>query len=205
LTEPDTLRADIEARALAAGLAISPVVLDGCLRYLTLLARWNSRMNLTALPLDAPVPSRTIDKLLIEPLCAVDWFPTGAETWLDLGSGGGSPALPLRLACRSGSLSMVESRSRKCAFLREAVRLLDLAETHVLMQRFEELELDTLCDVVTLRAVKLDADLRDLISQSLAPGGRVLVFGGAMDEPGMTELRRKTLPDGSFLAEWVMG
>jgi 16S rRNA (guanine527-N7)-methyltransferase len=204
LTEPDALREQFLSRANEAGLAVSASVLDGCLRYLSLLTRWNGRMNLTALPLDPPIPDRTIDKLLIEPLCAADWFPASAATWLDLGSGGGSPAIPLRLACPSGSLFMVESRSRKCAFLREAVRQLDLPSTAVLMQRFEDLSSPAGADLITLRAVRVDADLLTMIRKWLAPYGRLLVFGGDPEAPGVQVLREKPLPDGSRLVEMTL-
>ena len=60
-----------------------------------------------------------------------------AEHLADLGSGGGSPAIPLALALRAPRLLMVESRSRKAAFLREAARMLELS-ADVVAIRFEE-------------------------------------------------------------------
>ena len=53
--------------------------------------------------------------------------PEGASV-IDIGSGGGSPAIPLKLAAPRIKLWMVESKTRKSAFLREAIRQLDLRE-----------------------------------------------------------------------------
>ena len=51
--------------------------------------------------------------------------------WFDIGSGGGSPAIPLKLARPTLPLPMVESKTRKAVFLREAVRALGLARREV--------------------------------------------------------------------------
>ena len=48
---------------------------------------------------------------------------------MDVGSGGGSPAIPLKLAAPAVALTMVEVKARKSAFLREAIRQLELDST----------------------------------------------------------------------------
>ena len=50
---------------------------------------------------------------------------------VDVGSGGGSPAIPMALALPTIQLLMVESKTRKSVFLREAIRALDLAGADV--------------------------------------------------------------------------
>ena len=60
--------------------------------------------------------------------------------WFDLGSGGGSPAIPLKLVRPDARLTMVESKTRKAAFLREAVAQSGAADAaEVADERFEEL------------------------------------------------------------------
>jgi 16S rRNA (guanine527-N7)-methyltransferase len=156
-------------------------------------------MNLTSLPLGPPIPSSTINKLIIEPLMAADLMPDGDYTWADLGSGGGSPALPLRLAQTSGSLTMVDSRSRKCAFLREASRVLELDRVQVVESRFAELAVPRPFDVVSLRAVRIDAELIGLIASMTARRGRVICFGGKLDDERFVEEGKRPLQDGSSL------
>jgi 16S rRNA (guanine527-N7)-methyltransferase len=185
-------------RCRVAGAESAPELIGRCADYLTLLARWNRRMNLTALPLDDPIPSATIDKLIVEPLMAVPLVRFGPRSvWIDLGSGGGSPAIPMRLALPSGSLQMVEARSRKCAFLREAIRRLGLERTTVTETRFEKLG-RTSADLVTLRAIRVDDELRGML-RVMVRTGRVLIFGSSLDDPEFAEKSRVELPDGSAL------
>jgi 16S rRNA (guanine527-N7)-methyltransferase len=187
----------VDARLNAADLAFPHDVVRDCARYLALLTRWNRRMNLTALPLPDPPPDASIDKLIVEPLVGFALVETGDEDWIDLGSGGGSPAIPLRIAHRAGTLRMVESRSRKCAFLRETVRTLALPDTHVLEGRYEALPQNQDVDLVTIRAVRLDEPVTRLIRGLLRPGGRLFAFGGWAAE--LEQQTSRALPDGSEL------
>jgi 16S rRNA (guanine527-N7)-methyltransferase len=146
--------------------------------YFDLLSRWNRTINLTALPLDE-LPERTIDRLFIEPLIAAQFVEDHPLTWFDLGSGGGSPAIPLKIVRRASDLTMVESRERKAAFLREVVRSLELPSVKVLAERLETLPLNLEAgpaDLVSIRAVKLNHELLETVSGLLKPGGRLLLF-----------------------------
>lgn len=172
--KPDPNADAIRERLVVAGLAVPHDVLEGCADYLALLAVWNRRINLTALPL-SPATPQSIDRLIVEPLIAAQFLREGA-VWADLGSGGGSPAIPLKVGRPDTTLTMVEARERKGAFLREAVRALGLARTSVLTVRFEEAALRDL-DVVTIRAVRISDPIKDVIRSMLKQGGTVLAFG----------------------------
>ncbi|HYM25764.1 MAG TPA: 16S rRNA (guanine(527)-N(7))-methyltransferase RsmG, partial [Vicinamibacterales bacterium] len=147
--------------------------------YYELLTHWNTRINLTALPLENPVEA-TIDRLFIEPLAAADAVLEGARLWVDLGSGGGSPAIPMKVLYAGVGLTLVESKSRKAAFLREAVRELELSETAVAETRFEQLaddfNLREVSDVVTVRAVRPDQTVFGTAASVLKSGGRLAIF-----------------------------
>ncbi|MBI1872962.1 MAG: 16S rRNA (guanine(527)-N(7))-methyltransferase RsmG [Acidobacteria bacterium] len=148
--------------------------------YLGLLLRWNQKINLTALSYQTN-PDETIDRLLLEPLAAARLLPFSAGRLLDVGSGGGSPGIPLRLAGGEGvGLVLVESKTRKAAFLREAIRELELANASVESARFEELltrpELHEAHDVVSVRAVRVEARMLVGFQAFLKPGGRLLLF-----------------------------
>jgi 16S rRNA (guanine527-N7)-methyltransferase len=188
----------IAERLTTASVHPDPDVVQGLERYIQLLARWNARINLTALPLQPPTDA-SIDKLLVEPLAGVPFFPARCESWIDLGSGGGSPALPLRLACPQGSLTLVESRERKCAFLREAVRALALGGTAVTNARFETLEINSPVDVVTVRAVRIDGEIEALVLRILRSGGFLFCFGTPLASKAFTVSGKVQLPDGSTL------
>jgi 16S rRNA (guanine527-N7)-methyltransferase len=190
----------IAERARAARVPADEALLRRCAGYLSLLARWNQRMNLTALPLTRPFAADSVDKLIIEPLTAAPLFRDEDRVWLDLGSGGGSPAIPLRLAHPHGSLQMIESRSRKCAFLREASRVLNLADTQVIEGRYESLATRHAVDLITIRAVRIDEALVALLAQLLRAGGRVMAFGGwNSTDSAFADVGCLALPDGSQL------
>jgi 16S rRNA (guanine527-N7)-methyltransferase len=99
---------------------------------------------------------------------------------LDIGSGGGSPAIPMKLAIPALHLTMVESKTRKSAFLREAVRQMGLADATVETARAEDLltrpELHESQDLVTVRAVRVEQRLLVHFQAFLRLGGRILLF-----------------------------
>jgi 16S rRNA (guanine527-N7)-methyltransferase len=178
--------------------------------YFRLLAQWNAKINLTALPLDPPT-DETFDRLLVEPLAAARQIPTHTPTvWVDLGSGGGSPAIPLKIARPALRLTMIGSKERKSAFLRESIRALGLVDATVENERFEiasdKAEHRRSADVVTVRAVKADSLLFETAGQMLKEGGRLLLFRPAhspsADPPGFERVNTVPLIDSppSFLS-----
>ncbi len=177
------LAARLRRRASRARLALQPALAGQLCAYVELLQQWNARMNLTALD-DG---DHGLDRLLIEPLAAAAHVGGGPLRMVDIGSGSGSPAIPLRLALGAGSLSMIEARERKAAFLREAVRRLELPDASVETGRFEELAgqagLQGAFDLLTLRGVRAARrELRQL-QHFVRDGGELLLFrSGGVDE-----------------------
>jgi 16S rRNA (guanine527-N7)-methyltransferase len=170
----------VRRRCEAAGIGVSDELADGLAGYLTLLARWNRRINLTAFNLDVPTDA-AIDRLIVEAIAAARWVPAGPLRAVDIGSGGGSPAIPLKLARPALRLVLVEARTRKAAFLREAVRSLGLVDVRVEASRFEALcaadvELCGAVDLVTVRAVRADPVLWAAVVRVLKPSGLILWF-----------------------------
>jgi 16S rRNA (guanine527-N7)-methyltransferase len=174
-------RTRLTRRARKAGLVVSGELAGQLWSYFELLFRWNRKINLTSF--DESEPEAAIDRLLIEPLQAARHLPSRTRTLLDVGSGGGSPAIPLKLAVPGAALVMIEPKARKSAFLREATRLLALPETRVETARFEELlarpELHEAQDVVTVRAVRIERKTLIGLQAFVRPGGRILLFQGS--------------------------
>jgi 16S rRNA (guanine(527)-N(7))-methyltransferase RsmG len=172
------------ARAENAGVSITADAQRQLEAYFRLLVQWNEKINLTALPLRRPT-DQTFDRLLIEPFVAARYVADVARSWFDVGSGGGSPAIPLRIAHPRAKLTMIESKGRKSAFLREAVRALGLAGVCVENQRFEVVadctEPQTI-DLVTVRAVRSDSSLFAGIHRVLSPIGRAFLFHSPVSE-----------------------
>jgi len=184
---PRDLPARIARRAAGAAVVLQPDLSAALAAYLELLARWNAKINLTALDVDPP-DDEAIDRLVVEPLAAARHVRGADRLVIDVGSGGGSPALPLKLAVPQLRFVLVEAKARKAAFLREAVRHLTLNDVRVENHRVEDLaargNLRGAADVVTVRAVRIDPELLEVLQGLLTPGGRVFVFTGP--EPDQT-------------------
>jgi len=201
----DRIAATIVRRAALANVQVSPPIAASLSAYLQLLARWNRTINLTALEVSPPSDA-AIDRLIVEPLAAAELIRTTDRSVIDIGSGGGSPAIPMKIARPDLRFVLVEMKVRKSAFLREAIRHLSLTHADVETTRVEELaaraELIDQFDLATLRAVRGDRDvlaaIRTLVRRS---GGRVLWFGGASETlPPALGFRADT--PGSWRAPW---
>jgi 16S rRNA (guanine527-N7)-methyltransferase len=173
----------LKRRAKAANVSISADLAEKLEIYFQLLTKWNAKINLTAYRLSPEGDDEAIDRLLIEPVVAARYIPENARTLLDAGSGGGSPAIPLKLASNDLALRMVEVKTRKAVFLREAVRALSLRDAQVETSRFEELlprsELHEALDLVSIRAVRIETRTLNTLQSFLRPGGKLLLFRGA--------------------------
>lgn len=173
----------LRRRAKSAGIPLDLALTEKLETYYQLLTKWNAKINLTAFKLTPEGDDAAIDRLLIEPVAAAQYVPENAKSLLDAGSGGGSPAIPLKLASNNLSLRMVEVKTRKAVFLREAVRELGLRDAEVETSRFEELlpraELHEALDLVSIRAVRIEIRTLNTLQAFLRPGGKLLLFRGS--------------------------
>ena len=169
----------LRRRAERAALPLARDVAVELAAYVALLLQWDERMNLTALD----GGEAGLDRLVIEPLLAVRHIPEGAATLVDIGSGGGSPAIPIKVARPGLFVRMVEARMRKAVFLREAVRHLNLSGAVVERCRYEDLEgrpeLQEAHDVLTVRGVRVDETAAGRFEGLVRDGGTLLFFGAA--------------------------
>ena len=176
-------RERLARRAKAAGLTLEAGLIQSLETYYQLLTKWNAKINLTAFRLTPEGDDQAIDRLLIEPVVAARFVHENARSLLDAGSGGGSPAIPLRLASPQLALRMVEVKTRKAVFLREAVRALSLRNADVETSRFEELlsrpELHEAFDLVSIRAVRIETRTLNTLQAFLKPGGKLMLFRGS--------------------------
>ncbi|MGE0394989.1 MAG: 16S rRNA (guanine(527)-N(7))-methyltransferase RsmG [Vicinamibacterales bacterium] len=145
--------------------------------YVRVLAEWNARLNLTGFSLTSDLDP-ALDRLVLEPVLASVHLDRTIARLLDVGSGSGSPAIPLLIAAPWLELTMVESRQRKSVFLRESVRAIGLPAT-VETARLEDLAAGWTkepFDAASIRGVRLDADLAAGLGKLLPAGGRLFYF-----------------------------
>ncbi|MGP9803455.1 16S rRNA (guanine(527)-N(7))-methyltransferase RsmG [Paracoccus sp. NSM] len=143
--------------------------------YQTLLRKWNATINLVAPSTLPDLRTRHIADCL--QVAGLITNPTGK--WVDIGSGGGLPGLVLAIAWAEADLQfvLVESDSRKCAFLRSAIRELSLTKVTVQAQRIEHLEPQN-ADYLSARALASLERLLPYIQRHLAPGGQAWLLKG---------------------------
>ncbi len=171
----------LSRRASRASVSRDPTLSKQVEAYFFLLSRWNRKINLTGLRLEK-APDEAIDRLILEPLIALRHFQVRAGTLVDIGSGNGSPALPIALALPEMTVILVEAKARKAAYLREAVRQLGIGNVLVETARFEELltrpGLHEGADLVTVRAVRLEPRVLFTLQAFLKVGGELMLFRG---------------------------
>ena len=177
-----------EAPALAA--LLPPGYLAAVEHYVALLLVANARLNLTrVVEPEAIARTHLLDSLAALPLLDA-WAP---DRIIDLGSGGGVPAIPLALARPGTSWTLVDSVGKKADALRGMVAALGLREVTVLAERAEALGRDPRhrerYAVATARACAALPVLAELSIPLVRVGGRLLAWKGPLRDQD-EELRR---------------
>ena len=123
------MRATLDSALAALDLPLDPEIKDRLLAYFELLLARNENINLISARQARPaqVVVHLVDSLT--PLLWPDWPAQGQA--LDLGSGGGLPALPLALARPDWFWDLAEATGKKAAFLREVQAALNLTRVQV--------------------------------------------------------------------------
>lgn len=100
------------------------------------LLAWNQKFNLTAL---RDAESIRVKHFLDSLSCALAWKSNPPRRMVDVGTGAGFPGVPLKIACPSMRLTLVESVGKKAAFCKHIVETLELEEVTVIHARAEDL------------------------------------------------------------------
>jgi 16S rRNA (guanine527-N7)-methyltransferase len=154
-----TVRAKLARRASKSGLALEAQILDRLAAYFELLQKWNRKVSLTSLPVES-IGDEAIDRLLIEPALATRYVPSANPSMIDIGSGGGSPAVPMKLVMPGSTLRMVDT-------VVDAVRYEELLSRPML---------HAAGDLVTIRAVRVEMKVLAEVQALLKPQGLVFLF-----------------------------
>ena len=173
-------RPPLSPEAFQALTGVSDDTLARLAAYVELLGKWQRRINLVGRRTLADVWRRhVLDSAQLLPL-----LPADTEVVLDLGSGAGFPGLVLAVM-GAAPAQLVEANGRKCAFLREVVRV-TAAPAMVHNCRIEDLKPFS-ADVITARAL---APLEKLLAYArpfLAGGGLCLFPKGRTAQRELTE------------------
>jgi len=181
--------------ATELGVELSDAQINSCLLYLSELKKWNQKINLTAIREDGDI----VIKHFLDSFSFIKGFtPVEGLKLLDMGSGAGFPALPLKIAIPGISVTMVESVKKKAAFLRHIIRTLRLTGVEVSDKRTEELpdSFHSMFDVVTARAF---ANMETALAagKPFLKSGGVVVLGRGPEE----KIREQELSKAGFVLE----
>ncbi len=171
------------------GIVLSIEQVNSFFVYLAELKKWNKKINLTAITEERD----TVIKHLLDSLSYLKAFtPTPGLRLLDMGSGAGFPAIPLKIAAPEISITMVESVKKKASFLRHIVRTLPLEAVEILDIRMEEIPdpYHFSFDIVTARAF---AEMPEALGHGvlfLKPGGLVILSRGPEETISEQELNK---------------
>ena len=168
----------LEKGVHALGLNLSPDQAGLLAAHARELMHWNAKMNLTAI-----TDMRLVAyKHFVDALAATGFLERPARI-MDIGSGAGFPAVPMKVICPDLDVTMVDAVRKKVSFLSHVVRTLKLDKISALHARVEDLAGDSghfqMYDAVTARGFADLGKLAKLAYPMLGPGGRIYALKGA--------------------------
>jgi 16S rRNA (guanine527-N7)-methyltransferase len=173
----------LDAQGFAEFVPVSRETLARLEAYAALLTRWSARINLIGRGTVADLWRRHI----LDSAQLLQFVPERARSMIDLGSGAGFPGLVLAILGVPG-VELVEADSRKSAFLREAMRVTEVAV--ILRPCRIEAVTPHRVDVVTARACAPLDRLLGLAEPFLAPDSECLFLKGERVEEELTLARK---------------
>jgi 16S rRNA (guanine527-N7)-methyltransferase len=177
-TLPAAYDAALDAGLAALGLALTSAARAAIDGHARLLLAWNRAINLTAIrEPEAVALAHVVDSLTGLSVLA----ERGADRYIDLGSGGGYPGLPIAAALPAARALLLEPVGKKAAFLSVAIAAAGLGETvEAAPVRAEALAVDVRhrgrWPAVTARAIAGLAELVELAFPLLGPGGCLVAW-----------------------------
>ena len=154
--------------------------------YVRLLLKWNKLTSLTTITNPAEIVSRHFG----ESMFASNLLPVENGRLVDIGTGAGFPGLALKILCPNVQVTLVESNKKKCAFLAEVARTLELSRVEVLNVRFEEIRSEVnYANFITARAVGGFSDLLRWSRAALSDRGHLLLWVGGEDITSITNTK----------------
>ncbi len=160
----------IQSLLLADGFGNIKTFVNAAERYLELLQQWNAYAGLVA-PGDIPGLWRRHMADSLSLAAHIRREANGESVWVDIGSGGGFPAVPVKLLLPEVALVLVERSQRKAGFLRKVLGALNVPDADVVQGMYPEgMDLEGV-RIVTARAVEQPRKVFQAILRQLPPTG----------------------------------
>jgi 16S rRNA (guanine527-N7)-methyltransferase len=158
------------------GFSFSGEVVKKFCLYYEELCRWDGAINLTGL---ASGKDRAV-LLFVDSLAGSLALPDAKDgSMVDIGSGGGFPGIPLKLARPGLQVWLMEPKANKIAFLHTVIGKLELTRTAVIPRRLEHFHAmasdEEKCDVALCKGVNVQHIL-PFVDNILKKNGKLVVF-----------------------------
>ena len=125
-------REELSTGARQLGVELTQHQHDQLLAYLALLIKWNKAYNLTAVR----NPDEMVSRHLLDSLSIVAHVGD-SPSWLDVGSGGGMPGIPLAILFPEKQITTLDSNGKKTRFQTQVKLELKLDNLQVIHSRVE--------------------------------------------------------------------
>ncbi|MCY1444855.1 Ribosomal RNA small subunit methyltransferase G [compost metagenome] len=123
---------ELSTGARQLGIELSAHQHDQLLAYLALLIKWNKAYNLTAVR----NPDEMVSRHLLDSLSILPYIGD-SPSWLDVGSGGGMPGIPLAIMFPEKQITTLDSNGKKTRFQTQVKLELKLENLQVIHNRVE--------------------------------------------------------------------
>ena len=170
----------LESAAQTLGVVLTHAQAEACQGYLSLIQKWNSVYNLTAVRgLDAMLTHHLLDSLAVIAPLQLHLKKAGLKqqsSLLDVGAGAGLPGVVIAICCPEIAVTCVDAVAKKTAFIKQAALALKLPNLTALHARVETV--DQPFDVICSRAFASLPDFTHWTAGALAPQGVWMAMKG---------------------------
>ncbi len=183
----------IESIPVSLGVSLSSRQMEGLSLFAEELLEWSGRFNLVSRK-DANL--KGITRHILDSLTLLGFFPVpwGAKV-VDIGSGAGFPAIPLKVARDDLDFSLIEATHKKCLFLNTVAGKIGLSGFCVLNQRAEKLSTQTQFksryDLATAKGLTDLTRTAQLSFPFLRKGGILICYKGEKLEEELRNLKKR--------------
>ncbi|KLU23162.1 16S rRNA methyltransferase [Caballeronia mineralivorans PML1(12)] len=176
------------------GIAVTDAQRQKLLDYVALLGKWNAVYNLTAIR----DPRQMLIQHILDSLAIISFITrrAGAQSALDVGSGGGLPGIVMAIVLPDWQITLNDIVHKKTAFQSQAKLQLGLSNLSVVTGRVENLrpgiEVPGLFDVIVSRAFAELSDFVTLARHLVADNGRIWAMKGIRPDAEIARLPADT-------------
>lgn len=171
-------------------LNIDDSQIDDFLKYKDLLLEWNEKINLTAITDDREV----ILKHFVDCLTVCKFVDFNNKSFIDVGTGAGFPALPIKIFCKDSNPTLLDSLNKRINFLKTVGDELNLNNIKYVHSRAEDAGQDPMFrekyDFCVSRAVANLSVLAEFDLPFVKVGGYFIALKGPLLDSEIVEAKK---------------